>query len=283
MQRFLITLLFTVLASPLCMAAEPWSTLPPTPTLPADTVGHRAEINGASIWHAEWGKPSRKLPVLLLHGGFANSDYFGHLVPALIQHGYRVIAMDSRGHGRSSRSAQHTTYHLMAEDVIALLNQLKVAKASIVGWSDGGVIGLDLEIHHPERVARLFAFGADADTSGLKEGFEKSLFGEYMARTKDEYARLAPDPADWSGFSADLERMWATEPAFTVAQLQSIHTPTTIADAQYDEAIKPEHWLYIAHTIPNARLVILPNLSHFAMLQDPRAFNSAVLEFLNQP
>ena len=263
-------------------AAEPWEVLPPTPNLPAHTVGQHANVNGAKIWYAEWGAGRPGTPVLLLHGGYGNSNYFGNLIPVLVQHGYHVIAMDSRGHGRSARTNEPITYHLMASDVMALLDALKVPKVSLVGWSDGGCIGYDLAINNPSRLARLFAFGADADVSGLKDGFDKSpVFSSYLARVPGEYKRLSPTPTEWDSFNANISKMWETLPAYTAAQLASISVPTTIADGQYDEGIKPEHNKYLAATIPGARLVILPNLSHFAMLQGPQMFNSAVLSFLS--
>ncbi len=161
-------------AAALCAGAAPvWQTLPPTPHLPQGTVGRRIDIDGARIWYAEWGGRSKRAPVLLLHGGFGNSNYFGRLIPALLDHGYRVVAMDSRGHGRSTRSAAPYSYHLMAEDVIGLLDALKIRRVSVVGWSDGGIIGLDLAMNHPDRLNRLFAFGANADLSGAKDGIDK--------------------------------------------------------------------------------------------------------------
>src|SRR5580658_3049503 len=79
-------------------AAKVWETLPPMPQLPPHTVGNYLEVDGARTWYAEWGRKSALPPVLLLHGGFGNSNYFGLLIPVLVQHGYYVIAMDSRGH-----------------------------------------------------------------------------------------------------------------------------------------------------------------------------------------
>lgn len=180
-------------------AAEPWEVLPPTPNLPAHTVGQHATVNGAKIWYAEWGAGRPGTPVLLLHGGYGNSNYFGNLIPVLVQHGYHVIAMDSRGHGRSARTNEPITYHLMASDVMALLDALKVPKVSLVGWSDGGCIGYDLAINNPSRLARLFAFGADADVSGLKDGFDKSpVFAAYLARVPGIQTPIAN--ADRMGF-----------------------------------------------------------------------------------
>jgi pimeloyl-ACP methyl ester carboxylesterase len=263
-------------------AAQVWETLPPMPRLPPGTVGRHLEIQGARIWYAEWGKKSSRPPVLLLHGGFGNSNYFGHLIPVLAAHGYRVIAMDSRGHGRSTRDDAPMSYHLMAGDVIGLLDHLGIPRVSLVGWSDGGCIGFDLALNHPDRLAGLFAFGANADVSGDREGFDKTpAFAAYLQRTPDEYRKLSPTPGRWDDFSAAVGKMWATLPAFTAAELRSIKVPTLIADGEYDEAIKQSHDRYMADTIPGARLEILPNVSHFAMLQNPAEFNSAVLDFLH--
>jgi pimeloyl-ACP methyl ester carboxylesterase len=262
-------------------AAEPWQVLPPTPSLPAGTVGRHVEMDGARLWYAAWGPESSSPPVLLLHGGFGHSNYFGKLIPVLAAHGDRVITMDSPGHGRSTLPAGPLTYHRMAEDVIGLLDRLKISKVYLVGWSDGGITGLDIALNHPERLAGLFAFGANADVSGINEGVEKTpVFGAYLQRTAQEYRKLSPTPDQWDAFSAAVNKMWETLPAYTAQQLRSIRVPVTIADGEYDEAIKQSHDRYMASTIPGARLDILPKVSHFAMLQNPSEFNAAVLEFL---
>jgi pimeloyl-ACP methyl ester carboxylesterase len=262
-------------------APKPWQTLPPTPSLPAGTVGRHAEILGARIWFAECGPKSSGTPVLLLHGGFGNSNYYGHLIPVLAAHGYRVVAMDSRGHGRSTNDSP-LTYDLMAQDVLGLLDELKISKVYLVGWSDGGIIGLDLAMTHPNRLAGLFAFGTNADVSGLKDGAGTTpVFGAYLARTAQEYHMLSPTPQQWQRFTAAVTKMWETLPAFTRSDLASIKVPTIIADGEFDEGIKRAHEEYMAQAIPGARLIILPNVSHFAMLQDPHAFNAAVLRFLH--
>jgi pimeloyl-ACP methyl ester carboxylesterase len=238
-------------------------------------------IGGAQLWYAEWGANNKGVPVLLLHGGALNSNYFGLLVPTLVKHGYRVIAMDSRGQGRSARAKGPITYHLMATDVVELLDLLHLRRVSLVGWSDGGIIGLDLAINHPERLQRLFAFGANADVSGVYEHAEQApVVVAFLARAKEEYRQLSPTPNDWESFQATMGEMWRTLPDFTPEQLQSIRVSTTIADGEHEEIVKPEHTRYLAATIPNARLVILPNVSHFAILQDPGAFSAAVLDFL---
>jgi pimeloyl-ACP methyl ester carboxylesterase len=170
---------------------------------------------------------------------------------------------------------------MMAEDVIGLLDRLKIPKITVVGWSDGGIIGFDIAINHPGRLSGVFAFGANTDVSGVNEGAEKTaVFGAYLKRTPEEYRRLSPTPDQWDSFSAAVNKMWETLPAYTAEELRAIKVPVTIADGEYDEAIKQSHDRYMAATIPGAKLVILPRVSHFAMLQNPGEFNAAVVEFL---
>jgi pimeloyl-ACP methyl ester carboxylesterase len=257
-------------------AAPQWLTLPPMPSLPkADASGY-APVNGIKIWYAEFGSGS---PVILLHGGLANSNYWGKLAPALSPH-YRVVVMDSRGHGRSTRNAEAYGYDLMASDVLGLMDHLKIQKAAIVGWSDGAILGLDIVIHHPERVSKLFAFAANSDPSGVKDVEHAPVFAAYIVRARKEYEALSPTPREYDSFVAQIEKMWATQPNFTAAQLQGIKVPTWIADGDHDEAIKRENTLYMADHIPNAALLIQPGVSHFSFLQDPDQFNRDVLHFL---
>jgi pimeloyl-ACP methyl ester carboxylesterase len=258
--------------------SEPlWQTLPPTPAPVArEHIGH-AEVNGISLCYATVGHGS---PVVLLHGGLSNSDYWGNQIKVLAPR-HTVIIMDSRGHGRSTRDARPYGYDLMADDVMALLDTLHIAKPDVVGWSDGAILGLDLAIRHPDRVGKVFAFAANTVTSGVQEGVEKApVFAQFIERARLEYARLSATPKDYDAFVAQITKMWETEPSWTDAQLRSIRTPVLVVDGDHDEAIKRAHTEYIAATIPGAGLLILPNTSHFAFLQDPALFNAALLHFL---
>src|SRR6202158_187692 len=137
-------------------AAERWEVLPPTPAPIHSERSGQANANGISIHYAVYSQGS---PVILLHGGLANADYWGNQIKALAPH-HTVIVMDSRGHGRSTRDSRPYGYDLMADDVLSLMDVLQVPKADIVGWSDGGILALDLAIRHPDRVGKIFAFAA---------------------------------------------------------------------------------------------------------------------------
>ena len=281
MRRFLrsiaVTIAAILLSSLPLKAEELWKMLPAPQPLPPATESGEAPVDGIKIYYAIWGDGS---PLILLHGGLGNTEYFGGQVAELAKQ-YKVIAMDSRGHGRSSRDAQPYSYGLMAKDVIGLMDYLKIDKASIVGWSDGGIIGLDIAMNYPDRLDRLFAFGANTNVAGLKPNVDKDpTFAKYIEQTGKDYERLSKTPKEFEAFVTQISQMWATQPDYKPDQLDRIKSPVAIADGEHDEAIRQEHNAEMAKTIPGAKLIILPGLSHFAMLQDPAAFNHAVLEFL---
>jgi pimeloyl-ACP methyl ester carboxylesterase len=276
--RFLLCLLTFVAMTPLARAESPWNILPPTPSLPKAAHSGYAPVNGIKIWYAVFGHGQ---PVILLHGGLANSNYWGNQVPALAKH-YQVIVMDSRGHGRSTRNEQPYGYDLMASDVVGLMDVLKIQKAAVVGWSDGAILGLDIAIHHPERLTKLFAFAANSDPSGVADISKSDVFNAYIARAAKEYEHLSATPTQYNAFLDQIGKMWATQPNFTEAQLRGITTPTWIVDADHDEAIKRENTEYMAKMIPNSGLLLQPEVSHFSFLQDPQQFTNDVLHFLQQ-
>ncbi len=277
LMRYLLPALLLALSTLPVAAAEHWQTLPPTPAPIPTQQGGQAAANGISIHYAIYGHGT---PVILLHGGLANADYWGNQVPVLAQR-HTVIVMDSRGHGRSTRDSRPFGYDLMADDVVALMDVLNVPKADIVGWSDGAIIGLDLALRHPDRVGRIFAFAANTTPSGIKPGVDKNpTFAAYIARAGREYAAYSATPQQYRAFVAQISRMWADQPHWTDAQLRTIKTPVLVVDGDHDEAIRRTHTEYIAAAIPGAGLLILPNVSHFAFLQDPVLFNDAILHFL---
>jgi pimeloyl-ACP methyl ester carboxylesterase len=254
--------------------------LPPTPSLPQAAQSGYAPVNGIKIWYASFGpKASQGEPVILLHGGLANANYWGNQVKAL-QSRYRVIVMDSRGHGRSGRDDKPYGYDLMASDVIALMDFLKIPKAAIVAWSDGAIIGLDIALTHPERLTKLFAFAANSDPSGVSDITSSPVFNAFIARAEKEYEKLSPTPTEYKSFLAQIEKMWETQPNWTADDLGRIAVPVWIVDADHDEAIKRENTEFMAGNIPNAGLLLQPEVSHFSFIQDPEQFTADVLHFL---
>jgi pimeloyl-ACP methyl ester carboxylesterase len=277
MGRLALLFALFLFALPAAARAEPqWLTLPPTPTLPQDGKTGLAPVNGIKLWYGEFGHGA---PVILLHGGLANANYWGLLVRALAPH-YHVIVMDSRGHGRSSRDARPYGYDLMADDVVGLMDYLKIDQAALVGWSDGAIIGLDIALRHPSRLTKLFAFAANSDPSAVKDVEHDPVFSAFIARARKEYETLSPTPKEYDAFLKQIEKMWDSEPHWSAQTLHTIKVPTWIVDADHDEAIKRENTLFMADNIPGSGLLIQPQVSHFSFLQDPAQFNGDVLHFL---
>jgi pimeloyl-ACP methyl ester carboxylesterase len=268
------------LAGPAGAAEALWQQLPAPAPMPEAKRSGYAPVDDFRMYYAVYGAGE---PVILLHGGLGNADYWGNQVPALAEH-YRVIVADSRGHGRSTRTDQPYSYQLMASDVLALMDYLQIDKAAIVGWSDGGIIGLDLAINHPERLTKLFAFGANYKVAGLRDDIDSNpTFNAYIERAGHDYRRLSKTPDQYDAFVEQISGMWSSQPDYTPAQLGKITLPTVIADGAHDEAIRQEHTKELAELIPDAKLLILPDVSHFAMWQNPAEFNQAVLDFLETP
>ena len=202
MRRTLI-LLFLVLAMPLhtAFAAERWETLPPTPTASPGTADRtrRAERDQAVLRRDRSGIAGR---------GAARRPRQFRLSR---QPGSCAGRTSPRYRGGQPRTWAHHArrqpfgYDLMTDDVVALLDRLKIQKADIVGWSDGAIIGLDMAMRHPDRVGRIFAFGANTQTSGLRTGSTRTRLRRLHGARRQEYARLSPTPDQYDAFRTDRQ------------------------------------------------------------------------------
>ena len=247
--------------------------------LPATEDQGYVAHDGARIWYAAYGSGP---PVILLHGGLGHSGNWGYQVPALVDKGYRAIVIDSRGHGRSTRDSRRYTYELMAGDVLAVMDTLRVERAGLVGWSDGACIAMILGATSPERVAGVFFFACNMDPSGTKDIQPSPILGRCFGRHVKDYAQLSATPDQFKAFADAVGLMQKTEPNYSASDLARIAVPVAIVHSDDDEFIKREHAEYLARSIPNAKLVNLHGVSHFAPLQRPDYFNGVMLEFLGR-
>jgi pimeloyl-ACP methyl ester carboxylesterase len=260
----------------LAMAEDRWLTLPEPPAMPPAVSSGYAPVNGIQMYYATYGRGE---PILLIHGGLGHADIWANQVAEMSKTNL-VIVGDSRGHGRSSRNEQPYGYDLMSSDYLALLDFLKIDKVSLVGWSDGGIIGIDIALSHPERLNKLFAQAANVTVDGVDPNVMNSkVFSAYIDRMGKDYARMSKTPDQYSAFVDQISKMWASQPAWTKEQLATIKVPTAIVLGDHDEAITRAHTEYMAGAIPGAKLIILKDASHFAMLQDPAGYTKAALDF----
>jgi pimeloyl-ACP methyl ester carboxylesterase len=281
-RRWLIALLAALPALdalPASSSEPPWRRLPDTPPPPPKAQATRAVLNSTLLWFATVGQGE---PVVLLHGGLADSDWWGDQV-AVLRERHRVILLDSRGQGRSARDARPLGYDLMADDVVALLDRLGLPRADLVGWSDGAIVALDLALRYPGRVGKVLAFAANARPEGLRpHPAANPAYAAFLARARAGYRSRSPTPWAYDALLAGLHAMWRREPNRSDADLRSIRAPMLLALGDHDEVVRRDHAVHLAATIPGARLVVLPDVGHFAFLQDPTTFNRMMLSFLDE-
>ncbi len=157
---------------------------------PAKTSG-MAPVNDIKMYYAEYGAGD---PILFIHGGLGSADVWGRQVENFAKD-HLVIVADSRGHGRSTRSRQPFGYDLMTSDYVALLDYLKLDKVTLVGWSDGGIIGIDMAMKHPEKLTRVIAQAANVTTEGVKpDVMTNKTFSDYINCAGEAYKKLSPTP-----------------------------------------------------------------------------------------
>jgi pimeloyl-ACP methyl ester carboxylesterase len=250
----------------------------PTP-LPSTDDQESITNDGARIWYTAYGSGPA---VILLHGGLGHAGNWGYQVPALVDNGYRAVLIDSRGHGHSTRDSRPFTYELMASDVLAVMDELKVEKAAFIGWSDGACIAMILASQVPVRVAGVFFFACNMDPSGTKEFEFTPIIGRCINRHIADYKQLSSTPDNFDDFSEAVGLMQKTQPNYSVQDLSQVSVPVAIVQSEHDEFIKREHAEYLVQNIPNAEFIELMGVSHFAPLQRPDQFNNTMLAFLGK-
>jgi pimeloyl-ACP methyl ester carboxylesterase len=259
------------------MELEKWQSLQASP-MPASRESGYAPVNDIEMYYALYGKGD---PILLIPIGMASSEMWAAVIPALARH-HLVIAADTRGHGRSTRTATPYSYAQLAADYLALLDYLHIRRVALVGASDGAIIGLEIAMRQPDRLSKLFAQGGNATPDGLfADAADPKASNAATRLWAEQYQRLSKTPAQYAEFHKAMKRMWDSEPNYSTAQLSGIRVPTAIVICDRDEWIKPEHAQYLARTIPTARTIVLHDVSHYAALQDPGAYAAAVLTFLD--
>ena len=250
---------------------------------PAAGRGHHVHVNGIRLYYEDHGSGP---PVLVLHGGMGFVEMMGGQIPALAKQ-HRVIAVDSRGHGRSSLGPPPLRYETMADDMTALLDQLGIDHYSVVGWSDGGNVALALAMAQPERVDRVVAIGANARADGVIDGVLDGIdddaddFAEAPGmRSLDSL--VIPKNRHLAALRKEIHQMWKTEPQWSDADLGRIQARTLLLVGEND-LIKPEHTQAIAAAIPHSRVETIRGTTHGLPVEKPDLVSARILAFLDAP
>lgn len=210
-------------------------------------------------------------PLILLHGNGEDVSYFEHQMEPFARH-FRVIAIDTRGHGQTPRGEAPFTIRQFAEDLLGFMDLHQIEKAHVLGFSDGGNIAMVFALAHPERVEKLILDGANLNASGVKSKIQIPIeIGYRMARL---FAKKSPEARK----NAELLGLMVNDPNVKPEELARIQNPTLVMAGDND-MIKDRHTRLIAASIPGAELAIIPG-SHFIANKNPDAFNEAVLRFL---
>lgn len=210
-------------------------------------------------------------PLILLHGNGEDVSYFAHQMEPFAKH-FRVIAIDTRGHGQTPRGNAPFTIRQFAEDLLGFMDQHSIEKAHILGFSDGGNIALVFAMAHPERVEKLILDGANLDAAGVKRSIQIPI--EIGYRIAKIFAGKSPEAKK----NAELLGLMVNDPNVKPEELARIQCPTLVIAGSKD-MIKEGHTRLIARSIPGAQMVIIPG-NHFVANMNPDAFNEAVLRFL---
>lgn len=210
-------------------------------------------------------------PLVLLHGNGEDGTYFTHQIAHFSQR-FRVLALDTRGHGKSPRGEAPFTIRQFARDLLAFLDARGIERAHLLGFSDGGNIALVFALAHPERVGKLVLNGANLNTRGVKRSVQVPIeLGYRMARL---FAGLSAK----ARANAEMLGLMVNDPNVAPEELAALTAPTLVIAGEND-MIREDHTRLIAERIPNARLAFVPG-DHFVAAKNPAAFNREVERFL---
>jgi len=276
MRNPLVSILSLVAATIACTGvsiASDTATDPPY----GDNVGagRVVEVNGIDLYFETYGDG----PVLLLiHGNGDSIKGMSHQISHFSTR-YRVLVVDSRGHGKSGLGTAHLTYEQMAEDYNALLEQLGLQSVRVLGWSDGGIIGLLLAMQHPEKIGRLAIMGASLRPDGAYDwapaGVKRGL-----AYVEERIAKSDPSKP-WHAIKQQL-LLCLEQPNIPTFALADVQVPTLVMAGDRD-IIRDDHTLEIFHALPKAQLCIFPGATHGIPVEDPQRFNQVVDTFFEKP
>ena len=251
-------------------------------------VGKYIPIDDVKLYYEVYGEGQ---PLILLHGNGSSIGSFSNQIPALSSK-YKVYAIDSRAQGRSSDSSKELSYKLMADDIASFIKTLSLSNVNIVGWSDGGNIGIELAFAYPELVNKVVTIGANYNHENFLaevDRFEMEKDDPLIIKTADwvrlnhnSLERLSINPAKLPIIRKKLAKLMDKYPNFTADSLKKIQTPFLVIASDHD-IITIDHSVSLYKHLPNAYLFIVPNASHLSLAEFPNLINGEIIRFLDNP
>lgn len=216
------------------------------------------EVNGTSLFYAVEGCGK---PLILLHGNGGSHKDLSTTIHQMAQAGYKVFAIDSRGQGANPPLPEYH-YADMAEDVFQFIQKMELQRPAVFGWSDGGIVALELELYNPGTVSVMAIGGANISPDGVADGWLEHMFA------------TNPDPAP-------LTKMMMYEPNISPERLGRIQTPVLVMAGEYD-LISEEHTRLIAKSLPYGELYIVPGADHGNYIYHNVLLGNLLLPFLKK-
>lgn len=239
----------------------------------SDTRQEFLHNSGANIFYSEYFPADPQAPTLiLLHGNGEDHTYFVKQIPAFSPH-FRLVLMDTRGQGQSTGGDGELNFSVFAADLLALMDHLQIAKAHLLGFSDGGNLALTFALAHPERVQSLILNGANLEPGGVKLSTQLPIvLGYGCCRLLSPFSHKARQ-------NGALLGLMVNHPHIPPQALAALTMPALVIVGERD-MIRDRHSQLIARSLPNAQFVRIPGGDHFCAAKCPEVFNHAVLSFL---
>mgnify|MGYP002576160089 FL=1 len=239
----------------------------------SDTRQEFLHNSGANIFYSEYFPADPQAPTLiLLHGNGEDHTYFVKQIPAFSPH-FRLVLMDTRGQGQSTGGDGELNFSVFAADLLALMDHLQIAKAHLLGFSDGGNLALTFALAHPERVQSLILNGANLEPGGVKLSTQLPIvLGYGCCRLLSPFSHKARQNGAVLG-------LMVNHPHIPPQALAALTMPALVIVGEQD-MIRDRHSQLIARSLPNAQFVRIPGGDHFCAAKCPEVFNHAVLSFL---
>ena len=239
--------------------------------------GGYADINGIKMYYEVYGEGE---PMALIHGSGQDISAMRHQIEYFADN-YKVVVADSRAHGKSGLGEGELTYIQMADDWADLFRYLKLGPVKVVGWSDGGNIGLRMAVDHPEVISKLATMGANLQPD------ESAVQPWAVAWVKEASAEVdamltAGDTSQNWKVQAEHLRLLREQPDMSLKELASIKVPVLVMAGDSD-VIRDEHTVLMYQNIEQSHLAIFPGETHFTPETDPALFNRTVDKFMSNP
>ena len=252
--------------------------------------GSYVKANGLNMYYEEYGSGE---PLILLHGGMGAGNNFEPLISAFSNQ-FRVITLDSRGHGKTDNPSGEFSYRLMADDVAAFVNVLKLSQPSICGWSDGGQIALELGMHYPDLMrcivvgAAWFKFSETYQNALRTMAVESSgvvnieMIKQAMPQMVGAWRSIHSFQGSdyWETLLNQISKMWWSPLGYTADDFEKIKAPTLILIGDRDQLVPIEEAAEMYRFIHGSELAIVPNSDHSLPRMRAELFSQTVLDFL---